>query len=433
MKRKIIAIICIFSVILTLTVPFNTSAQSTAQKQAAKQQELDRLNEEQAANNQQLQTANDNISATTSKLNNTANQISNTEAQIATLTELVAINEQKIAENEASILEAEQNLSDEYDKLLDRLRINYENGTASYYSLVLASKDISELLTRMDSVSQIMNDNKKIMATISERIENIKSIKAQNEQDKAANQSANAALTQRKSELSASRSEYETLKTQYESEKSEADKSIEQTGAEILAAENALNDLSAQLIREAEEARKAAEEAARKKAEAERLAAEKAAEEAKKNNTGDDKKPDPPPPADTIPEATGLYIWPLPSQYKTISSGFGWRTLFGVSKLHAGTDIPAPTGTPIYAVNSGIVTGTGYDYSGGNYIVISHSESITTLYYHCSKIIGVKGQSVTKGDTIALVGNTGAATTGSHLHLACSLNGTLVDAMKTLY
>ena len=131
----------------------------------------------------------------------------------------------------------------------------------------------------------------------------------------------------------------------------------------------------------------------------------------------------------------GEWIWPVPSN-GYISSGFGWRTLYGVRDNHIGIDIstgwvegkwPYINGQPIVAANSGVVTKAQYGTTGyGRYIIIDHGGNNFTLYGHCSTLkVGV-GDYVQQGQTIATVGSTGNST-GPHLHFEIRLNGTPVD------
>ena len=108
--------------------------------------------------------------------------------------------------------------------------------------------------------------------------------------------------------------------------------------------------------------------------------------------------------------------WPVPG-YGNISSYYGEvRNINGVRDVHTGIDIPAPTGTPMVAANSGVVKYVRYYNSGyGYHLLIDHGGGNYTLYGHCSKILVTAGQTVQKGDTIALVGATGRVT-GPHLH-----------------
>lgn len=107
----------------------------------------------------------------------------------------------------------------------------------------------------------------------------------------------------------------------------------------------------------------------------------------------------------------GRFIWPVPQFYK-VSSQYGQRG----RRHHDGIDIPAPRGTPIVAVDNGVVVYSDDGIRGyGNMIVIAHSEEIFTVYAHNRSNKVDKGDKVKKGQVIGLVGNTGRST-GPHLH-----------------
>ncbi len=108
---------------------------------------------------------------------------------------------------------------------------------------------------------------------------------------------------------------------------------------------------------------------------------------------------------------TGRFSWPVPHFYK-VSSNFGPRG----RKHHDGIDIPAPKGTPIVAVDTGVVIYSDNGIRGyGNMIVIAHGDDIFTVYAHNKSNKVDKGDRVDKGQVIAQIGNTGRST-GPHLH-----------------
>ncbi len=107
----------------------------------------------------------------------------------------------------------------------------------------------------------------------------------------------------------------------------------------------------------------------------------------------------------------GTWAWPTTSGY-TISSYLGWRW----GRLHEGIDIAGcGLGSPIYAANNGVVARSGYNGTLGNEVVIDHQNGYYTQYAHLTKIYVKTGQSVSYGDTIGSMGNTGRST-GVHLH-----------------
>lgn len=114
-----------------------------------------------------------------------------------------------------------------------------------------------------------------------------------------------------------------------------------------------------------------------------------------------------------------------------ITSHYGMRyhPILHRMKGHFGTDYAAPTGTPIRATASGTVTQAGYGSGNGNYVKIRHDKTYETQYLHMSKIIARKGQHVSQGDVIGLVGSTGLAT-GPHVCYRFWKNGVQIDPLK---
>ena len=118
----------------------------------------------------------------------------------------------------------------------------------------------------------------------------------------------------------------------------------------------------------------------------------------------------------------------LPLSKKIITSEFGYRTspISGTWKFHAGIDLAAPIGTEVFACKHGIVATVGFNEIYGNYIDIKHNGNTVSRYAHLSKTLVKKGQNVATGETIGLVGTTGAST-GPHLHFEVRENGTPKD------
>ena len=122
----------------------------------------------------------------------------------------------------------------------------------------------------------------------------------------------------------------------------------------------------------------------------------------------------------TLP--TGNLIWPV---YGTITSRFGYRSIFGSYSYHSGLDIATSYGTNIKAADGGTVTWAGYKGSYGYLVIIDHGDT-ETYYGHCSKLLVSAGDKVYQGQTIAKVGSTGRST-GNHCHFEVRINGTAVN------
>ena len=130
------------------------------------------------------------------------------------------------------------------------------------------------------------------------------------------------------------------------------------------------------------------------------------------------------PSAGPIKQGSGQLIWPVNG---TFTSPFGMRW----GRLHAGIDIAAPDGTPIRAADSGSVVIAGWTGGYGNYTCIQHTGSMSTCYAHQSRLGTSTGASVTQGQVMGYVGNTGNSF-GSHLHFEVRINGSPVDPMGYL-
>lgn len=100
-------------------------------------------------------------------------------------------------------------------------------------------------------------------------------------------------------------------------------------------------------------------------------------------------------------------------------------TKYGM-RLHHGIDIAAPYGTKTRASRSGQVIYVGYNSLLGNHVEIKHFSGYTTKYGHLSVITVRRGQSVSQGSTVGLVGSTGRST-GAHLHFEIRKNGIALD------
>lgn len=122
-----------------------------------------------------------------------------------------------------------------------------------------------------------------------------------------------------------------------------------------------------------------------------------------------------------------------PVQAAYSSSSYGWRIdpLNGHRAFHEGLDFPASVGTPVYAAADGIVTEAVHTSDYGNLIKVDHGSGLETRYAHNARLLVKAGDRVTKGQQIALVGNTGRST-GPHLHYEIRLNGNPLDPRQYL-
>jgi nlpD protein len=127
----------------------------------------------------------------------------------------------------------------------------------------------------------------------------------------------------------------------------------------------------------------------------------------------------------------GFSRYPLQRQAR-VSSPFNPRRLHPVTGRiapHKGVDFSMSIGTPVIAPADGTVEKIAYQANGaGRYVVIRHSREYQTVYMHLSRPLVKAGQSVKKGERIALSGNTGRST-GPHLHYEFHINGRPVNPL----
>ena len=116
-----------------------------------------------------------------------------------------------------------------------------------------------------------------------------------------------------------------------------------------------------------------------------------------------------------------------------LSSSYGMRKhpIDGFNKMHRGTDFAAPSGTPIMASGSGVITRARWCGGGGNCIKIKHNSTYETIYAHMKNFaLGIKeGVRVKQGQIIGYVGSTGKST-GPHLHYEVVMNGKKINSQK---
>jgi murein DD-endopeptidase MepM/ murein hydrolase activator NlpD len=122
-------------------------------------------------------------------------------------------------------------------------------------------------------------------------------------------------------------------------------------------------------------------------------------------------------------------IMPTQGWLSSAFSSMRSHPILHVARPHEGIDVTAPMGTPIEAPAAGVVRDAGWEAGYGNTIVIDHGFGTVTKFAHASKVLVREGQRVSRGQRIALVGNTGLAT-GPHLHYEVHVNGRPVDPLR---
>ena len=396
--RRAVVLLLALAMFLPLTGPgmvLETSAVTQAEIDALKGN-AGKLAEQKKDIQAQLKAVQADKSSALKKKELLEDQIDLIRQEIANINEQIAMYDQLIAEKTVELEQAEADEKAQFDLFCRRMRHMEEQGETSYWSILFASGDFSELLDNYMMIEEIIQyDNQVIDSLVSL-------------QEKVTND--RTALEDAQSEQEAAKAQQMAAQDELKAQEDEVDKLI----AEISAHEDLLEEMEEELNKAA----KALD--AQIKAKEREYAAQVA----------------------NVPSESG-YLWPLPGGYNTISSLAGGRIhpVTGKPGNHAGIDIPAPSGTNIYAAKSGVVIhaakGTGSSWSYGNYVIVSHSDGTSTLYGHMSRIGCKQGQTVKQGDVIGYVGTTGRST-GNHLHFEVRVGSTRKDPVnyfkdKTLY
>lgn len=299
------------------------------------------------------------------------NEIGAVEEKIETLNAIIKRLDESLKLKNEELSKAEESLSDYYELYKNRIRTIYEQGDISYLEVLLQSKDFSDFLIRVDLVNELMRYDNDILSAMEDKRTSVKKIRDSLSDDVTKQKNAKKSLETQKTSLSKKKAESKALVSKLSADQKKLAKKIEDAHAEM----DKLNNEIDKLISKDEA------------------------------------------------YVGGTFMWPVPGKSR-ISSYFGYRNdpFTGVRSFHNGIDIPAPKGTDIVAANRGTVVASAYDnYGAGYYVVIDHGGGLSTRYYHCSKLIAKKGDKVSKGQVIALVGSTGYST-GPHLHFTVRKN-----------
>ena len=189
------------------------------------------------------------------------------------------------------------------------------------------------------------------------------------------------------------------------------------------------DELSA-IIEKAEAEQRARDEAARQARE------KAAADSARAQQLASSSNAAPSSPSSGSGPSTGTPSAPTVVERPVSTSGMIWPIAGRVSQEfhsgHAGMDIFAPEGTPIYSALGGTVISAGWNNGGyGNLVIVSHGNGFTTAYAHMSQVIASVGQEVGPGTLLGLEGSTGRST-GPHLHFETRVGGTAVNPRNYL-
>lgn len=379
---------------------------------AVSQAEIDDLQKKLDALEQQAQEQQDVINDLTSQKARFItrklaldNKIEINRQMIELIGEQIEIYDEIIAEKQAELDKALEKETAQTELLRSRIRAMEENSTYSYASFIFDSSSVTELLSRIGDVNDIMHYDKTLEEEYMAAREDVESIKKSYEE---------------------ARHEQELLQKELDTKQAELDAQVEAAYTMIADIETLSDDAQAEYDAIAEEEAKAEEtlqEAIRKRA----------AEQAKynqnnnSNNGGGGNSGGGGSSGGGSATSLSNLQWPVPS-CTLITSRFGYRVAptTGASTYHGGLDIGAGMGASIVAAGAGDVIYAGANGGYGNCVMIDHGNGVVTVYAHMSSIGVSYGQYVTAGQYVGAVGSTGVST-GPHCHFEIRINGAQTD------
>ena len=324
--------------------------------------------------------------------------------------EQIEIYDEIIGEKQAELDKALEKETAQTELLRSRIRAMEENSSYSYASFIFDSSSVTELLSRIGDVNDIMHYDKALEEEYMAAREDVESIKKSYEEV---------------------RHEQELLQKELDTKQAELDAQVEAAYTMIADIETLSDDAQAEYDAIAEEEAKAEEtlqEAIRKRAaeEAAKNAANNANSGGASGGSGGNSGGGGSSGGGSATSLSNLQ-WPVPS-CTLITSRFGYRVAptTGASTYHGGLDIGAGMGASIVAAGAGDVIYAGANGGYGNCVMIDHGNGVVTVYAHMSSIGVSYGQYVTAGQYVGAVGSTGVST-GPHCHFEIRINGAQTD------
>ena len=405
----IMAIIMILSLFIGVLPTFASAATSSEikeqinnmkQEQEELQDQLDDLEEQREDNLNEIEEIANQKTVVDKQISLLNDQVDNMNDQIAAYAVL-------LADKQAELDKAQARLAELNKKNKERIRAMEEDGQMSYWSVLFAAKNFSDLLDRLDMVQEIAAADRRRLEQMSEAAEKV----------------------------------------------AEAQKIIQEERAQLMLSREELKSKEAELDAKAEKAKELLNSLLAKGAEFEEWIAEKEdkladfeQELADMEVEYDKKKYEewlatsvPPTTAPPKPNMSGTGLtgnkidgltWLTPCDYQRVASKFGWRIhpVYKDWRMHNGVDL-AVGHTPIYATRAGVVVIAQWNDSAGYYVTIDHGDGFRSVYMHMCKSPYVKpGDFVAAGQEIGCVGTTGTST-GMHLHFGISYEGKYVNPM----
>ncbi|MBF8983373.1 peptidoglycan DD-metalloendopeptidase family protein [Lutibacter sp. B2] len=370
-KKRIVLFICIVMLIFT--------GNSFADNSSIEKDKLNNVKNTIKDFKDKLSNNKEKEKNVTAQMNTLDAKIDNNQNEIENLNSKISQTKKNIEVAKKELEDATQQVTEQDDIMLKRLRAMYKNGEVGYMQVLLESDSVIDLLSNLDMVKKIFNQDMELLEIMKQRREEIDEKKKK--------------LEAYERNLSIMISNMETKQKQLKIDIGEMIKTKELIKQDSKKFEKQIDELNAY-------ANKLSEEIRRK-------------------------------------QSTGKYVggqlnWPAPG-YTRITSPFGYRIhpILKRKKMHTGIDVGVPYGKTIVAAGDGKVIMANWYGGYGKAVMVDHGGGIVTLYAHNSTLLVKVGQNVKRGQAITKSGSTGNST-GPHLHFEVRKNGQYTDPLPWL-
>ena len=396
------AISLILAAVLAFGVlPFSASAASSKEiqqqinglqsKKAELQKEIDAIQRDYDANFSEME-------GLVAEKNTIDQEITLIRSKIEATNEEISAYSQLIADTQEELSVAQEELRALSEAHRERVRVMEEEGKLTYWEVLFKASSFTDLLDRLNMIEEINAADRRRIEQMRIAADIVSATQMNLETEKSALEEVRLQLDEDQKVLEEKSEQYYGVLYELEQKSEEF---------EILLAES-------EILQEELMAEIAAKEKDLKEAKYDEYLAKLALQ-------GDN------PPSNAS--------WTTPVSGYRLTSAFGMRKhpVLKVTRMHNGIDMACAAGTPIYATRAGTVTRTAYQANGaGNYVSINHLDGFSSIYMHMTHYVVSQGQSVSQGQLIGYVGNTGIST-GDHLHFGISYAGTYVNPLAYIY
>ena len=280
----------------------------------------------------------------------------------------------------------------------DRVRAMEEGGSVTYWQVVFKANSFTDLLDRINMVEEINDADRRRIEQMRIAADIVNATKSNLEQEKNA-------LEETRQELAADEAVLQQRRAESDALLVELEKRVEEYELLLAQSEELQDDLMLEI---------AAKERDLKEAKYDEYLAKLALQ-------------------GQNPPSSASWLMPVSGARLTSPFGMRMHPVLKYERMHNGIDLACAQGTPIYATRAGTVTRTAYQAGGaGNYVSINHLDGFASIYMHMTHYVVSQGQTVSQGQLIGYVGNTGIST-GDHLHFGVSYAGTYVNPLAYIY